>query len=168
MKRLFKFMLVFLLPVFIFGCEKTNDLRSVTMTEVSVPGSDEFGVRFTFLKDDRVEKKSFDIQVRANKPIQVEAWKENEPSVEINFDDTKWNSLTTLFAKARDIENHEDFYLYKDVQSLTYLFKGDDVSLVFRVVVGDKVENATGTGYILGNSKEVSDEFELKLKAKNV
>ena len=168
MRKIFGFILAFLLPVFIFGCEKTNDIRTVTMTSVSVAGSDEFGVRIALLKDDRVDEKNFDIQVRSDKQVQIEVWEENKQSAQIEFDDTKWKSLTSLVFQARDMAEQEDFYVYKDVQFLTYLFKGDDVTLTFRVVVGEKVENSKGTGYILANSKEVSDEFELKLKAKNV
>ena len=148
----------------LFGCEQTNDLRTVYFSEITAPQSTNYTVKIVFERDKRVNEKYIDIQLRSSVPAAVRAYRENEEETEILFDDTKWNSLTTLFCAAKDQPETEDFKKYDETQSLTYIFRSEKaLTLTLRVVAGEKKENASKTGFILTNAKEISDEFKLKI-----
>lgn len=168
MKKLKRFVVFILssLSILIFGgCERTNDLRSVHFSEITAPNSTSFAVKITLDKDSRVNEKYFDIQIKSSKEIHVSFHEENKQSIDLVFDDTKWKSLTNLVFAAEGNEGKETFAKYKDIQGLTYIFScEEDVSLTFRAVVGESKQNALATGYILTNSKEISDEFVLHIK----
>ena len=164
LKKVIAFLLVFGTFMFV-GCEDTNDLRSAYFTNITQPDSSNNTIRVTFEKDSRVDEKYVDIQVRSNKEAKIEINEENKQPEEISFDNTKWNSLTTLLVEGVGESGTEVFRKYKETQSKTYILKTiNEIELCFRVVVGDSNENATKTGYILTNAKEVSKEFKIKLK----
>jgi len=161
MKFIKKLLFLLLVPMLFMGCESTNDVRAASFTDITASGSADFTIKVAMQSDDRVNKKAVDIQVRASKECELETWEENKNKVTITFDDKKWKSLTTLMLTEPDTE---DFDIYEDVQSKTFIFNsGEEVNLTFRVVVGEKLENASKKGYILSNSKEISDEFTLKI-----
>ena len=149
----------------IVGCESTNSIRTAYFTDISPAGSNKSTIKMTLQKDSRVDEKYFDIQVRSNKVLSLEINEENNNPIIISFDDTKWKSLTTLMVEAEEKPDTETFKKYKEVQSKTYILKSQtDGTLTFRVVVGEPEENASKTGFILANSKDVSSEFKLNLK----
>ena len=152
--------------IFLFaGCESTNDLRCAYFSNITAPGSSNNALKVTYQKDSRVDEKYVDVQVKSNRECQIEFHKENEEAIDLVFYDTKWNSLTTLICDAQGRENQESFKKYKETASQTFILATNynDVFLTFRVVVGDSIENAGGTGFILTNAKEVSDEFKVNL-----
>ena len=166
LKRLFLLCLIVFSLSFL-GCETTNDIRCANFTNITMAGSDKHTLKIIYEKDKRVDEKYVDIQVKSNKLATVKFNKENEEIINLTFDDTNFNSLTTLIVQAKGMETYEDFKKYKETQSKTLIFSGnEEVLLTFKVVVGDKTENATNTGYILTNSKEISKEFNLKLAKK--
>jgi len=161
MKLIKKLLFLLLVPILFVGCESTTDVRTASFTNITASGSADFTIKIAMQSDDRVNKKAVDIQVRANKECELKCWEENKSKMTIIFDDTKWKSLTTLMLTEPDTEN---FDIYEDVQSKTFIFNSSEkVELTFRVVVGEKLENASKKGYILSNSKEISDEFILKI-----
>lgn len=146
------------------GCEYANYVRTASFSNITASGSDKNTVKVTFEKDTRVNEKAFDIQVRASEEVSINIAEEFKESVGIEFVNTKWNSLTTLLVIAENKPDTEEYQTYKEVQSKTYIMTTDkEVTLTFRVVVGETEDNAAGTGQILTNSKEVSDEFKIKL-----
>ena len=166
LKKLFLFCLIGFCVSF-FACENTNDIRCASFTNITQPGSDKSEIRVVYEQDERINEKYVDIQIKSSKPIQLSFNKENEEKLTINFKNTAYNSLETLIVEAQDMAGHEDFKKYKEMQSETLIFSSDeDVVLTFKVVVGEKTENSTRTGYILANSKEISNEFKLKLSKK--
>lgn len=148
----------------VFGCEYANNIRAATFSKITAYGSDKNTVKVVFERDKRVNEKAFDIQIRASEQVTVKIAEELKEGVDIEFADTKWKSLTTLLVNAAGKPNTEQYEIFKEVQSKTYIITSEkEVTLTFRVVAGEAEDNAAGTGKILSNSKEVSDEFKLKL-----
>lgn len=166
-KRIVLYIFASISAVCFFGCERTNDLRSASFFDITVPSSQNKTIKVVFEKDSRVDEKFVDIQLRANKASIVLCHEENKEDFELTFEDTKWKSLTTLFYEAQNRSGEEEFKKYKETQSLTYIFSSEEeVVLTFRAVVGEPEQNSLKTGYILTNAKEISDEFKLKLTKK--
>lgn len=152
------------LSLFLFGCEYANNIRTASFSNITAYGSDKNTVKVSFEKDERVNDKYFDIQVRSSEEVALNITEELGESLDVQITDTKWNSLTTLLVNAKGKADTEVFEVYKKVQSKTYIITSEkEVTLTFRVVIGEAEKNSKGTGYILTNSKEVSDEFKLKL-----
>lgn len=155
------------LGLLLFGCEYANNIRTASFANITAYGSDKNTVRIAFEKDERVNDKYFDIQVRSSEAVDLNITEELRESLDVQITDTKWNSLATLFVNAKGEPNTESFEVYKKVQSKTYIITSEkEVTLTFRVVIGEAEKNSNGMGYILTNSKEVSDEFKLKLAKK--
>ena len=163
--RQIKLFIIIGLSLFIFGCESTNDIRTAYFSNITSAGSSNNTIRVTLQSDKRVDEKFFDIQVRSNKEVSLQVYEENGTAINISFDDTKWKSLTSLMLEGQGKVGTETYKKYSDVQSQTYIFVSSQESeLTFRLVVGEVEENASGKGYILSNSKDVSKEFKIKLK----
>ena len=166
-KKVILFVFAGICSFLILGCESTNNIRSAYFSDLSTPGSEKNVIKVVFEKDSRVDEKYVDIQIRSSKTSNVTFYEENKSPVTITFQDTKWNSLTTLVAIANDQKDTEVFKKYKNMQSITYIFETDEsLTLTLRVVVGEAIENATNTGFILSNSKGVSNEFSKKMTLK--
>lgn len=158
------FSLIAGLGFLMFGCEYANNIRTATFSNITAYGSDKNAIKVVFEKDERVNDKSFDIQVRSSEAGNLTITEEFGESLDVEISDTRWNSLATLLVVAKDKPDTEVFATYKDVSSKTYIITSEkEATLTFRVVVGEAVKNASGTGYILSNTKEVSSEFKLKL-----
>lgn len=160
-----KLFIIIGLSLFIFGCESTNDIRTAYFSNITSAVSSNNTIRVTLQSDKRVDEKFFDIQVRSNEEVSLQVYEENGTPINIFFDDTKWKSLTSLMLEGQGKAGTETFKKYSDVQSQTYIFvSSQEAELTFRLVVGEVEENASGKGYILSNSKDVSKEFKIRLK----
>lgn len=165
LKRIVWFLFLSIGVFGVSGCESTNEMRTAYFNNITAPGSPQNTIKVTLQSDKMVDEKYFDIQVRSDRELEVQVYEENGQSITINLDDTRWNSLTTLMVEGEGKSGTETYEKYKMVQSKTYVFiSPEEATLTFRLVVGEPEENSLKTGYILTNSKEVSNEFKLKLK----
>ena len=157
------------IPLFVLsGCEQSTNLRTAVIRDISVSGSGTYGVGVSFLEDKRLEKKSVDVQVKSDKAETVEIWEENQNKYSYKFENANtWVSITTIFVNVKDSPDTEDFEEYTQASARRYLFSSEkDVKLTFRVVAGEEKDNASKKGKILTGSEQISDEFNLDIKAK--
>lgn len=172
MKRLFKSAIVMtLLCAFILvGCENSTEIRAAAFSDISVSGSDNYGVGVKFQTDKRLESKYVDIQVKANKAIEnISIWEDNGVKYTFNFEEKdSWKSITTILVHGKEKPNTEEFEKFDKANARRYLFSAKEkVELTFRVVVGDIEDNAQKTGKVLVSTEQISDEFKLKVEGKN-
>ncbi len=153
------------------GCENSTALRTATFSDISVSGSDNYGIGVRFQTDKRLEGKYVDIQVKSDKAMQnISIWQDNAAnkySFNILAND-EWQSITTILVNAQEKPNTEKFEKYDKVTARRYLFSSPKpITLIFRVVAGDIVENVQGTGDVIVETEPISNEFKLKVEGKN-
>lgn len=171
MKNLALFSLCAMCAIIFVGCENSTALRTAAFSDISVSGSDSYGIGVRFQTDKRLEKKYVDVQVKADKAMQnIEIWEDNG-SERYKFNITtpdEWMSITTIFVDAQGKSDTEKFEKYPEATSRRYLFSAaKPITLTFRVVVGDIVENDKATGQVIVETEPISEEFKLKIEGKN-
>lgn len=150
-----------------YGCEKSTQLRTATISEITSAGSKNFGIRVSYADDKRLKGKGTDVQIKFSKVGEIKIWKENQEKIDYTIDDfDEWYSLTHIFNEADTTNVRGDkFERYEDALTKTYLFNfNGEIKVTFRVVVGEIEENSEGNGEILVGSQAVSDNFTLKIK----
>lgn len=174
MKNYLKYLVLFsfclMLSVVMIGCENSTALRTASFSDISISGSDNYGVAVKFAEDKRLEDKYVDVQVKSNKAIgNIYIWEDNGEKYKFSFAEAdSWNSITSIFVNGKGKPNTEKFVKYSNALSKRYLLSsGEEVDLVFRVVVGDVTKNAQETGEVLVGSEQISDEFTLKVEGKD-
>jgi len=171
LKNFALFSLCLISAIIFVGCENSTALRTASFSDISVSGSDNYGIGVKFMTDKRLEGKYVDVQVKADKTMQnISIWQDNgkeKYTFNISTPD-EWQSITTILVNGQDKPNTEKFERYENVTARRYLFSSLDViTLTFRVVVGDVVENSQGTGDVIVETEPISDEFKLKVDGKN-
>ena len=163
-KFLVLILLVFTLS-FLAGCEKSTQLRTAYIREITMAGSDNYGVRITYDTDDRLEGKSTDVQIKFNNIGTIKIGEEFQEKFEYKIEDyDEWYSMTAILAQAKGKAGEEKFEKYEEAISKTYQFQYDgQMKITLRVVVGDSEENSAGNGEILVGSESVSENFTLKI-----
>ncbi len=166
MKKL-KFLLILPLIslIFLSGCEDDNVIRVATISEITMAGSSDYGVKVRYQDDKRVEDKYYDIQIMTDvDDVGLTIWKERNEKFTIRISErNRWNSLTTIKARAAGLEGKENFEKLKDAVDESYMFNVDKrVKIFLRVVAGESVDNSQKTGKILANTEQVSKLFTLK------
>ena len=158
-------MIVFAFSVALYGCEKSTQLKTAYIREITSAGSDNYGVRITYAEDKRLEGKGTDIQIKFNNIGTIKIGKENQDKFDYKIKDyDEWYSLTAIFAESESKIGQEKFEKYEDALTKTYLFEFDgNMKITLRVVAGDIEENSAGTGEILAGSEPISDHFTLKI-----
>lgn len=148
-----------------FACEKSTQLRTAYIREITSDGSKNYGIRITYAEDKRLEGKGTDIQVKFNNLGTIKIGNEGEEKFEYKVQDyDEWYSLTAIFAEAKGNAGNEKFEKYEDALTKTYLIEYDgEMKITFRVVAGDIEDNTQGTGEILAGSEPISDNFTLKI-----
>lgn len=170
MKKIFKFAMFIVFASVLTGCEQSTQLRTASFSEITSAGSENYGVRVSFLNDSRLDGKGVDVQIKFNKKGTITMWQENQEKFDYEIlDSDEWYSMTTIFTIKDNPENAntETFETHEKAVSRTYLFnyKGEGgIELTLRAVAGDKQENAYKTGEILVDSTPISDQFNLKIK----
>lgn len=169
MKKFSKVFITFLLlvtSVFMFACENSTILKCASISEITSAGSSNYAIKVNFYKDSRLEGKSVDIQVKSNKIAEVICWQENSEKLTLNFTDyDEWFSLTSLICDAQSKIGQEQFELFEDAASKTYIFNSEEeLTLTFRVVAGQSEDNSSSTGQIIVGSETISSQFNLKIK----
>ncbi len=163
--------LIFMFMLFVcggfYGCEKSTQLRTATISEITSAGSKNFGVKVSYADDKRLNGKGTDVQIKFSKTGTIKIWKENQDKIEYNIEDfDEWYSLTHIFNEADSSSVRGDkFEKYEDAINKIYLFNfAGEIKLTFRVVVGEIEKNIDEDGEILVGSQTVSDNFTLKIK----
>jgi len=160
MKKIFCLIFIFLFCFTITACENGNELKTVSFSDVTSAGSENYAFRIDFAKDDRVDDKYYDIQIKAdgNKKIQIGKEYEDKKEVSLSSD---WKSLTTLML---EIPNTETFTIGREAVSIVYIFTTSErVVITLRAVVGGIEDNAFGTGKIITSPEVCSNEFVMKI-----
>lgn len=162
------FSLILLVSAFsmtLFGCEKSTQLRTAYINEITAAGSENYAIKVSYSEDSRLENKGTDIQVKFDNIGTIKIGKENEEKFQYKINDyDEWYSMTAIFAQAENKVGEEKFENYKDALPKTYLFEFDgDIKITFRIVAGDIEENSEGTGEILAGSEPISEQFTLKI-----
>ena len=159
-------LLIFAISFFLYGCEKSTQLTTAHIREITTAGSKNYGIRVTYSEDKRLDGKGTDIQIKFDNIGTIKIGEENKEKFEYKIKDyDEWYSMTAIFAEQEGKAGQEKFEKYEDALTKTFLFEYDgDIKITFRVVAGDIEENADGTGEILAGSEPVSDQFTLKIK----
>lgn len=165
-RNIFLIVLLLVVSLTAFACEDSTQLRCAAITEITAAGSENYGVRISFLQDKRLQDKYVDVQVKFNKTGEITFWEENQEKMEFIIEDfDEWYSIEYLKAKATSTEGSEKFEKFEKALARTYLFNYDGkIELTFRVVAGDIEDNSTETGEILVGSEPISKQFTLKIK----
>ena len=168
MKKI-KFLALFLLiiPIFLCGCEISNELKVVSIEETTLAGSKDYGVRFAFQDDKRLEGKSYDIQVMSSESdVEVTIAKELGEKFSYKITNpSRWLSFTMMKVESENKSGTEKFSKLEEAIDTTYIINvNKPCNLIFRVVAGDSLENSSGKGEILAYSQPISDEFILECK----
>ena len=171
MKKIIKLVMVLAVAISVLsGCEQSTQIKASTISEITTAGSENYGVRVTFLKDSRLEGKGVDVQVKFNKTSTITMWQENQSKFEYEIlESDEWYSMTTIFVIKDNIANAntETFESFEDAIDKIYLFNysGEgEMEITLRVVVGTRQQNAYKKGEILVDSIPISDQFTLKIK----
>lgn len=171
MKRIIRLIAIIMFVFnFFTGCEQSTQLRTATISEITSAGSEDYGVRVTFLSDDRLEGKGVDVQVKFSKTGTITIWQENDKKFDYEIlESDEWYSMTTIITVKDNPENAntETFETHDKALAKTYLFNysGEGkMDITLRVVAGNKMENGYKTGEILVDSKPISEQFTLKIK----
>ena len=166
MKKIFVFLSVLLLTFTMVGCEKSTQLKTATIREITMAGSDNYAVVISYAQDKRLEGKGTDVQVKFDNLGKIKIGKEHQEKFEYKIKDyDEWYSMTTIFAENEGKQGQEEYEEYQDALNKTYLIEYDgEIKITFRVVAGDIEENYQGTGQILAGSEPISDQFTLKIK----
>ncbi len=164
------FAIIILCAVFMCGCQNETELRVAYISDITGALSTNYAVKVVRDKDERVEDKFFDLQLKSNKDEQIVHLNEENGSPIAIFLEKKdtWYNLTYLIGQTNGASVPAKLEKYDKGGSKVYSIKVDnDVELTMRVVVGDEKQNTQTGEKILVLSKEISDEFTLKCK-KNI
>ena len=150
----------------LLGCESSTQIECAYINEITVAGSDNYGVRITHADDSRLEGKGVDIQVRFSRKGEITLWQEGGTKYFYQVPDyDEWYSMTVIFAEFEGRQDKEEFELKEDATNKTYIFSSEHpVEITFRVVAGDIEQNSQGTGQILVGSESISKQYTLKIK----
>lgn len=173
MKKVLQIILsaVSLCAVFMFAaCENSVRVQGAIFSDISISGSDSYGIAVRFLTDSRLKDKYVDVQVKADKKIEnITFWEDNGEKYTFSFEEAdSWRSITTILVEGKQKPKTEIFEKFEEATSRRYLFSAKEkVTLVFRVVAGESEDNAEKTGKVLTGSEPISNEFKLKVEGSN-
>ena len=154
--------MLLLIPCFLLtACENGNTLHTVSFSEITNAGSENYAFRVDFAEDKRVDNKYYDLQIKADGNKKIKIGKEFEEKKEI-FLTKDWQSLTTLMLETPDTET---FTMGQDAVTIIYIFLAEEkIEITLRAVVGGIENNAKGTGKIITSPESCSEEFKIKTK----
>lgn len=149
-----------------FACEKSTQIRTASISEITSAGSKNYGVKVSYCEDKRLKGKGTDVQIKFSKTGTITIWQEGKEKFDYVIDDfDEWQSMTHILNSAYTPDKGDKIEKYEDALSKTYLFNYDGkMNVTFRVVVGQIEKNSDETGEILVGTQAVSDNFTLKIK----
>jgi len=160
-RKIFCLIALLLFCLTITACENGNELKTVSFSEITSDGSENYAFRVDFVEDKRVDNKYYDLQIKADGNKKIMLGKEYEEKKEVVLT-SDWQSLTTLMLNE---PNTEIFTMGSEAESIVYVFTSEEkVIITLRAVVGGVEDNAQGTGKIITSPESCSDEFVIKTK----
>lgn len=152
--------------VMISGCEDATQIRCASISEITISGSKNYGVRISYQDDSRLDGRATDVQIKFSSIGEYTFWEDNDEKIKFVVSEMdEWYSLTSLIYKAKGKEGEEKFEDLKNAETKFYLFNFNGKSEVtIRVVAGQKEDNLNKTGEILVGSEPISSQFVLKIK----
>ncbi|MBE7075642.1 MAG: hypothetical protein E7375_01050 [Clostridiales bacterium] len=165
-----KFILIVWCVCFSFllvGCSGETKIMSAHLSDSTGALSTKYAVKLVLDKDDRVNDKYVDVQVRSSKDEQilnfgVEAG--DQYSIYLPKKDF-WYNLTYLISKTNGTSVEAGYQKYEDYGNKIFNFCADnDVDLTFRVVAGQVKVNEKTQEEILVLSEGISKELKIEVK----
>lgn len=169
MKRFRNIILIILCVCFCFmaGCETETKLHTAHISEITGALSTDYGIKVVLDRDDRVEDKYVDLQIKSSEAEQILIFGE-ERGVKYTICLPKkeyWYNLTYLISKSNGMSDEGGYQKYEDYGNKIFLFSADNnVDLTFRVVVGDVKKNTESDEEILALSEDISAEVTVAVK----
>lgn len=168
MKKLLYIFQCFLI-VFCFAACADSEPLSVSFTNITGAGSTDNTLLANFAEEKEYKQNHTDLLVCSNVDgLTLEIAKQNQNFVTIVLPNKDvWYSLTALMCAGEGNQGKEQYSLYKDVSSLTYIIRSNiDTKIKVKAAVGTVEENAE-KGELLVFRQDVSKEFEFDLKKYN-
>lgn len=155
--------------VFCFAACADSEPLSVSFTNITGAGSTDNTLLANFAEEKEYKQNHTDLLVCSNVDgLTLEIAKQNQNFVTIVLPNKDvWYSLTALMCAGEGNQGKEQYSLYKDVSSLTYIIRSNiDTKIKVKAAVGTVEENAE-KGELLVFRQDVSKEFEFDLKKYN-
>lgn len=167
MKRFFVMLLCLSCCFVLFACENATLVRAGHISEITGALSTDYAIKVTLDKDDRVDEKYVDLQIKSSEDEQILTFGEENSESYVIFVPKKdyWYNLTYLISQANGISDGESYKKYEDFGSRVFMFKAqNDVDLTFRVVAGQTKTNKETKEEILVLGEAISEEVTVKMK----
>lgn len=160
-----KFITLICICALIFSaCNMGDNAVSVTMGDVTSPGSTDITLSVIYQTEKDYEEKYTDIMVKSNiDNLTIKIKHELEDFVSITLEHKNvYYSLATLISNTKI--QQPQFVKYTDALSKNYIINSNtDCKLTFKAVVGDVSEK----GLLLLSKVDASKEFTLNVKKKS-
>ena len=168
MKKIGYLFSVFLLMLILVGCGRTP--LAVTFQNATMAGSDSNTIKVLFSKEKFYDDKVYDIWIKSNKDnSNLILHYENQENLEINLEKKDfWYSLTNLKYEYLNKAGSEDFISFENALNLTLIIESEnECELTLKSVIGDKIQNADKTGFLISNTEDISKEYTQKITPLN-
>lgn len=155
----------FIMSIVFVGCDGTEPI-SVSFMDITGAGSTDATFVANFADEKEYKHNHTDLLVCGNVDnLVLDIAKQNESFVTIVLKNKDvWYSLTALIYSGSGKQGQEQYSLYKDISSLTYIIRSKiDTTIKLKAAVGTIEQNAQN-GELLVFRQDVSKEFELELK----
>lgn len=149
------------------ACENETQIRTAYISDVTGAMSTDYSIKVVLDRDDRVDDKYVDLQIRSSKDEQfLKFGLENGDAYTICLPKKDfWYNLTYLISRTNGAKVEGGYLLYEDFGNKIYNFSSqNDVTLTFRVVTGDKKVNEETSEEILVLSEDISAEVKIDVK----
>lgn len=149
------------------ACQSETEVRAGHIAEITGALSTDYAIKVTLDKDDRVDEKYVDLQIKSSEDEQILTFGEENSESYVIFVPKKdyWYNLTYLISQANGISDGESYKKYEDFGSRVFMFKAqNDVDLTFRVVAGQTKTNKETKEEILVLGEAISEEVTVKMK----
>ena len=165
MKKNIYVFICLLFVVFLVACNNGEPI-SVSFTDITGAGSTDNTFVATFLEEKEYKNRSCDLLVMGEiDGLTLKIAKENNNFVTIVLPNKEvWYSITSLISSGQGNGGQEEYALYSETSSLTYIVRSNiNTKIKVKAVVGTIEESAEG-GELLVHRQDASKEFEFELK----
>ena len=165
MKKFLYYVGCFFIAILLVGCEGSEPL-SVSFMDITGAGSTDATFVANFAEEKEYKYNHTDLLVCGQVDnLVLDIAKQNDSFVTIVLQNKDvWYSLTALMYAGSGKQGQEEYSLYKDISSLTYIIRSKiDTTIKLKAAVGTIEQNAQN-GELLVFRQDASKEFELELK----
>lgn len=170
MKKIRNLILIVLCVCFSFvlvGCESETKVRSAFISDISGALSTRYSIRVALEKDDRVNDKYVDLQIKVDKENQQLLFgEENGDAYTLRLErNDYWYNLNYLISRTNALKVEGEYQNYQDFGTKVFNFSANnDCKLTFRVVAGQEKKNEETGERILVVSEDISEEVTIDVK----